>query len=274
MGHQEDMGRRLNLENFNLEDDYSKVFSCIYCIINKVDHKMYIGVTIGKLSKRFYHHLWELRRNSHSNPHMQNSYNLYGEDSFVFGYIEKDIPESLLNEKEIDHIKNYSSTNRLMGYNILEGGVRKTHSKETRDKLSEKRKKAYLSGELKHPFLGKKHTEETKVKLSKASTGRKNGPCSDDRKLQISISNKGKKRTKEFCEAISRRKKGTGFLGDNPNSKSLKIINPKTGEVKTYTNTIDAGKEFNICPTFIRDLCREKRVPEKGKLKGLILLYI
>jgi len=42
------------------------------------------------------------------------------------------------------------------------------------------------------PMKGKKHTEETKIKISKAGKGRFRKPCSDNTKLKISVANKGK----------------------------------------------------------------------------------
>lgn len=255
-------------------EDFSKVFKCIYYIKNKNDDKMYIGVTLGRLSKRFRHHLWELRNNRHSNGYLQNAYNLNGEDNFEFGYLEKDIQEELLNEVEMQYIKLHSVTDRSKGYNILEGGLRKTHSQETRDKIAKTHKEGIASGRIKKVWLGKTHSEETKALISISSSRKGIKKCSEESKVKISVANKGKTRTIEFCNRMSVIRKGKYTLGDNPRSRPVRITNPVTGIIAEFTNTISAGIEFNICHSFIRDLCRANRIAVKGKLKGLIIQYI
>lgn len=44
----------------------------------------------------------------------------------------------------------------------------------------------------KNPFYGKKHTDETKIILRNKSLGSKKGPCPEERRIKISIANKGK----------------------------------------------------------------------------------
>lgn len=56
----------------------------IYKIQNIKNLKLYIGSTRASFRKRFTSHKNELRRNSHGNNFLQNSWNKYGEESFVF----------------------------------------------------------------------------------------------------------------------------------------------------------------------------------------------
>jgi group I intron endonuclease len=60
----------------------------IYIIINKIDDKRYIGSSIN-LSRRKNSHFRLLRNNKHSNKHLQNAYNKYGEDHFIWNIIEE-----------------------------------------------------------------------------------------------------------------------------------------------------------------------------------------
>ena len=59
----------------------------IYKIENSVNNKIYIGSSID-INKRFYKHLWMLRKGIHDNIHLQNSFNQYGENSFNFSILE------------------------------------------------------------------------------------------------------------------------------------------------------------------------------------------
>lgn len=71
-------------------------------------------------------------------------------------------------------------------------------SKETRRKISESKKG------LPGTFLGKTHTEETKLKLSKAKLGKKTGPRSEETKRKIGEGNRGKIMSEEAKEKISK----------------------------------------------------------------------
>jgi uncharacterized protein YmfQ (DUF2313 family) len=55
----------------------------LYCIFNRKDYNYYLGSTID-LSKRKYHHLFELKNNKHHSYKLQEAFNKYGIDSFDF----------------------------------------------------------------------------------------------------------------------------------------------------------------------------------------------
>lgn len=59
-------------------------FCGIYRIINIQNYKFYIGMTTRNFKQRFDEHIKKLRKNKHYNPMLQNSFNKYGEDSFIF----------------------------------------------------------------------------------------------------------------------------------------------------------------------------------------------
>lgn len=92
----------------------------LYIIENIVNHKRYVGQTTN-IKKRIYEHFRRLRNNKHINKKLQNAFNKYGEESFIFTYKEvevKDLDE--LDELEIDLIKKLDSYNN--GYNLTLGG--------------------------------------------------------------------------------------------------------------------------------------------------------
>ena len=60
-----------------------KPLTGIYQIANKINGKRYIGSSVD-INKRFIVHRSTLNNRIHHNPHMQNAWNKYGEESFDF----------------------------------------------------------------------------------------------------------------------------------------------------------------------------------------------
>jgi group I intron endonuclease len=180
--------------------------SCIYKIRNLLNNKVYIGSAINFYQRKRIH-INDLKGNRHHSNHLQNSWNKNGEFNFIFEIIEEVDPEKLI-EREQFYIDKNKSYNGLYGYNISptagsQLGFR--HSKETKDKLSklqfgksyvqklgsEEKTKELIekirskntgkvrSEEIKkkfqgknNAFYGKEHSIESKLKISKACTGK------------------------------------------------------------------------------------------------------
>ena len=60
----------------------------IYKITNIVNGFVYIGQTTQGFQKRYWMHQWHLRKGKHDNQHLQNAWNLYGENNFQFSVVE------------------------------------------------------------------------------------------------------------------------------------------------------------------------------------------
>ncbi|HZJ98590.1 MAG TPA: GIY-YIG nuclease family protein [Tissierellaceae bacterium] len=89
----------------------------IYSITNKSNKKRYIGLS-KDIGRRWDSHKYELRRNTHCNAHLQNSWNKHGENMFRFEILE--ICETYeLEDKELYWIDKFNSCED--GYNILYG---------------------------------------------------------------------------------------------------------------------------------------------------------
>ena len=73
----------------------------IYKITNLVNNKYYIGSTQESFIKRWKHHTGSLRRGSHKNTHLQNAWNNYGEDNFIFTILETCEIENCLEREQI-----------------------------------------------------------------------------------------------------------------------------------------------------------------------------
>ena len=96
------------------------MFYYIYKITNLKNNLVYIGLT-NNVKRRRYRHFYDLSHNKHDNSFLQNHYNIYGSENFVFEIIhEEECDEKRISELERYYIKKYDSY--LNGYNQNEGG--------------------------------------------------------------------------------------------------------------------------------------------------------
>lgn len=88
--------------------------SGIYCIINLVNNKQYIGSS-KLLRKRLLQHKRDLRRNNHCNKKLQYSWNKYGEDSFYCIVLE--YCNNLIEAEQfyIDNLKPELNISKIVG---------------------------------------------------------------------------------------------------------------------------------------------------------------
>jgi len=163
--------------------------SGIYIILWGDFQKFYVGQSVN-LFARFRQHISELRKGKHGNPKLQNAFNKYGAPSFL----EMEICDiSLLDEREQYFIDLFKDDPNLCNLCFDAKGI--VVSNETRSKISESRKyyvypkahKKSISDGLKHAyanyrkindcigksgadnmFFGKKHSEESKRKMSES----------------------------------------------------------------------------------------------------------
>ena len=144
---------------------YKRDRPCIYGIYCKSNSKLYIGS-----SKTVYHrlaiHKSLLRANTHFNIYLQRTYNKYGEDNFQFTVIEE--VENIWNllQREQWYIDTLG-TLIPDGFNIAKDTkapmAGKKHSNESKLKMS-------LSQSGKNnAMFGRKHTKESKRKMSKST---------------------------------------------------------------------------------------------------------
>lgn len=138
----------------------------IYCIFNTLTGDAYVGQTGQTFQRRFLHHQWKLNDGSHDNKHLQNAWNLYGEECFSFIILRVVDNRDELDELEIKYINLYKQIDHC--YNIIEGGnsYRGFHlSEEQKRKIGEKNRAN---------MLDRKASEETKRKMSATRKGKVN----------------------------------------------------------------------------------------------------
>ena len=117
----------------------------IYGIENLVNNKVYVGKAVDP-KDRFRRHRYLLNANKHWNQYLQNSWNKHGKACFKFAVLEECSVDAMP-VKEQEWIDKLGS--RV--YNL---------DKNVADKRQDK-----------NPFFGKKHSEETRKKMSAAKAG-------------------------------------------------------------------------------------------------------
>jgi len=173
----------------------------IYQIRNLVNGKVYVGS--GDIKQRWYSHCSQLRNGKHANDHLQNSWNKHGEGAFEHSILEEcSVAELLPKEQQ------YFECFRELGielYNIAEfagAPMRgRRHTEETKKKMSES-KKGLQVGE-KNGMYGKVMSEQQRAHLSEIMSGEGNPFY-------------GKKHTDETKRRISEMNKGKNTDADNP----------------------------------------------------------
>lgn len=122
--------------------------------------KVYIGITSNDVERR-----WQGGRNYKNNKYFTNAIKKYGWNNIKHEILFTDLFKEEAESKEIELIKKYKSNNIKYGYNIENGG-------NATGKLSEETKrKISLANKGRH-FIGRKHTEEEKQRVSNKLKGR------------------------------------------------------------------------------------------------------
>lgn len=168
----------------------------IYVIENLLDKKKYIG-SAKNIDKRWYQHKYTLNKNMHDNSYLQNAWNKYGKNNFMF-YILEEVKLEILIEREQYYINLYNVYDKKYGYNLaptagntlgfkfsneskLKMSIAKKNKPSTRKNyiMSEETKKK-ISNSNKISQIGRKHSNETRNKMKKP-----HGSMSEETKSKI-----------------------------------------------------------------------------------------
>ncbi len=161
--------------------------TCVYRIRNIKNNDSYYGSAVD-VKARFSAHKSLLLRNKHHCIHLQNAWNKYGKENFVFEIIEEILDKSKLIEREQWYLDNSSCKYNICDIAGSQLGTRRTDEQRKRMSIS---KIGFQAGS-KHPMYGKRG------ELSPLF-GRK---CHNETKRKIGLANKGNKANlgKKFSE--------------------------------------------------------------------------
>lgn len=148
---------------------------CVYCHTNKQNNKKYVGITCDKPEKR-----WRNGLGYKHNDYFFNAILKYGWQGFVHDILYLDLDKIEAENIEKQLIKQWELTNRSYGYNIEGGGnLGKEVSEETRLKLSKATKKQMTREAREHL---RQCTLKQFAEKGHPTLGHK---CSDDKKEKI-----------------------------------------------------------------------------------------
>jgi group I intron endonuclease len=154
-----------------------KLDTGVYYILNRVNGKCYVGSSTTSLQRRLKDHRRSLRRGTHENSYLQRAWNKYGESSFLFLILERCEPRVCLVREQhwIDKMRS-----RGLCYNLCPvagncmGG--RKHTLESRVKMStSKLGRANMEATTAAALVntGTPRSAETRAKISSAQKGRK-----------------------------------------------------------------------------------------------------
>ena len=230
----------------------------IYLVLNKINGKPYVGATITQINERWNRHV-HCALTEQTGQALHAAIRKYGTENFeVYPIIEHSDKEFVFNTLEPYFIEFFHAHGSKGGYNMTTGG---------------------------DGWLGMKHSQETKDKISKANTGKKR---SDEVKRKLSESQKGKKAWNKGleCPQISQSKKNKTFgeeirkiwSDSHKGLKQSKETKNKIGNTLAEQHKIKLPDNKEIEISNLRQFCRENRL-SVGSLttyketKGYKLLY-
>ena len=239
------------------------ITSGIYAITNMENGKIYIGSTVD-FDGRWREHKRTLCNSTHFNPYLQHAWNKCGEDVFEFGVLEYlgNLEELALAEQFWIDIYREEGTEL---YNIATPGkacmLGRKHSEESRRKMSRSRK-GKSSG-----MLGKKHSEESKCRMSKAHKGKKHSEetrqkmrgkeHSEETKNKIREFRRGKKHSKKTQRKISKNLTGRKRGPASEETRCRMSVSQK-GRKHSKETKQKIGEANSKCyPSFINEITGE-----------------
>ena len=214
----------------------------VYQHKNKINGKVYIGITKQKPEQR-----WRHGQGYKSSPHFYAAIQKYGWDNFEHNILFQNLTKEKACKKEQELIAKYHSMDREFGYNSTSGGDMFTMNKET------------------------------KQKISQSMMGNKNGlghPCSEEKKKKISEAQKGKHLTEKHKQKLSEAAKNRHTPCSNQAKENIRKASHKKPvyceELKTVFESVqECSRQLGIPATNISKLCKGR-----GKtLKGYHLRY-
>ena len=234
--------------------------------------KKYIGIT-----KQNPKHRWGHGTNYSNNKHFTNAIKKYGWENIQHKILYENLSKIEAEQKEIELISYYKTTEAEYGYNILKGGNASNGlSNETRKIIADKIRGRKLTKEQKEKISrankGRKMSEEWKQKISKSLTGKKMNRVSVEKmrlkKIGKSTWNKGKSNiySKETLQKMSQ---NTKKLWQNKEYREKNCKKVLCVELNIVFNSVaEARNYFNMKGNSHICECCSGKLKSAGKYNG------
>lgn len=239
--------------------------SGIYEIQNTLNGKRYVGSAVS-VRRRLTYHKSLLNTNKHFNVKLQNAFNKYGKDNFVFNLMFPCLKEQLISYEQ-QCIDGFDTVNE--GYNI-----RPIANSTLGMKLSEEHKrKIGLAGKGRKGGGGWKHTEEWKKGMSARmrgntwSFGNKNSSghkVSDELKEHFRRLKLGKPNSEESKLKASLRLKGRKWSDAQRENSKNRVCSDET---RLKISAVNKGRKHSEEAKLHMSLAAKNRVKRwKGEI--------
>ena len=268
--------------------------SGIYRILNTINGKQYIGSS-SNLIKRKSAHFRNLRLETHVNEHLQNAFDKYGKQAFVFEILLECSEENLITEEQrfIDNTVLQNGWENL--YNICPRADRTKVAEETKIKIAiansgENNPMFGKTGEN-NPNFGKPMSEETRQKMKEnhADVSGENNPNFGNHALagennpmfgrtqseetrekirQKAIGRKLSEKTKKKIAIANSGENNPMFGRTGENHSSAKLTNSQAEEIRAMVKNgmkqIDIAKKFDVTRGTINNIVNNKTYKQKS----------
>lgn len=217
------------MHEFDILDASEHTVKVLYCALNSITGKAYIGITTTSLYRRkiAHKHAAKLKKD-----HFHSAINKHGWGAFEWLILHVAQDKTELLSKEREFISKHRTNDRLRGYNTTEGGEFPSLTEEVKLKIG-----LANSGRFGHlnPFFGKKHSKETREKWSLLRRGK--------------IPNNGfTKHTPETKKNLSDIRKK--WAADPVNKKRLSLNN----QHRIPVTRLETGQVFNSLKEAVAEL--------------------
>lgn len=236
---------------------------CVYKHSNKINGKVYIGITSQKPNKR-----WDCGRGYQKNKHFWDAIQKYGWENFEHEILYRELSPEDAFSKEKELILKYDSCNHMKGYNCSVGGeggatglvgkshpmYGKRHSTESIKRMSDKKKGVPYSPERYASFLKSINREALRERAYRTIAGYNKGKTlSEETRRKIAESNRGLKRTDETRMNIGKSK-----------SKSVIQLTTSGVVIRSWESARKAAVELGIQAGHISKVCKNQRKTAGG----------
>lgn len=261
--------------------------AAIYRILNVATDHFYIG-SARNPKKRRWEHWNDLKKKTHHCSALQAAWDEYGEDAFEFEVIEDNIAETDLLRVEDTYLVRFAGQPNC--YNTALSSMQPPSVQpETIVKIRETTLRNWAEKPESHPRRGKRHSEETKAKISVSKKANPSKPWlgktrDEETRKKIGDAQRGKAKGPRVLTAEGRAKilaaaaagHYASFKGRKHTDHSKRLMSKRVfcmTDDKYFDSLTAALQYYGVkMPTLRRALKTEKPI-QKGKLTGYIFKY-